>query len=184
MAIPTNGIRMMELRDVKIFKLLTDTSGAPTYSASVDITGSLKLSVAPKTEVKKLYGDSKLLDIYQRITEVELDIEASLMSLDAMQIIMGGTLSTTASTVTYQLKGADLYPPYFKIEGQWTYAGDGIGDAHVILYKCKTTDAPNLELNDSSGNFGTVKFKAVALPAVSNDLWFDILLNNVAVPIA
>lgn len=187
MALPTNGIRLMELRDVKIAKLLTDLSSAPTYGASVDLQGAVKLLVTPKTETKKLQGDSKLLDVYQRTTEVELDVEIALLGLDALQIIIGGSVTTDGvspnQSVTYSLTGDDTVPPYFKLEGKWTYAGEGIGDAHVVLYKCKVTDAPSIELNDASGNFGTVNFKALALSATSNSKWLDIVLNETEQPI-
>ena len=181
MALPTK-VKMMELRDAKIAKLVTDNATAPTYGTSVDLEGMTKITITPKTDSKKLYGDSVLKDIYQKVTEVELDVECSFLTLEALEIAIGGSIASTGVTpnqkTTYSLKGDDASPGYFKIEGQWTYAGDGIGDAHVVLYKCKVTDPPVVEVNDASGNFGTMKFKAIAIPASSNDSWYDIVLNE------
>ena len=178
----TSAIKLMELNDVAISKLLTDSTTAPTYSTSVNLQGVSKLKIAPKTETKKLQGDSKLLDVYQRTTEVEIEVEYALLGLDGLQVIMGGTVAQTgtapAQVATYSLTGNDSAPPYFKLEGQWTYAGEGLGDAHVVLYKVKATDMPDLEINDANGNFGSVKMKGLALPCASNNAWFDIILNE------
>ncbi|BCJ86451.1 major tail protein [Effusibacillus dendaii] len=178
----SHTIKLMELSDAKIAQLTSDSGASPAYSASVDLPGITKITLSPKADMKKLYGDSALLDVYQKTTEVELDIECSLLSLDALKVMMGGTVTdagtTPSQTTTYSLQATNSTPPYFKLEGQWTYAGDGIGDGHVVLYKCKVTDPPQIDLNDASGNYGTVKFKAIALPATSNGKWFDLVLNE------
>jgi hypothetical protein len=183
----SKNVKLMELRDVKIAKLLTDSATDPTYGTPVDIPGAIKVQVSPKTESKKLNGDSQLLDIYQKTTEIELDVEFAILNLDALVVLMGGSVETTGTDITevltYALTVDDATPPYFKIEGQWTYAGDA-ADAHMILYKCKVTDAPALEVNDASGNFGTTKFKAIALPCTSNGDWYKLVLNATKTDIA
>lgn len=183
MALGTN-LKMIELVEVGIAKLLTDSATAPTYDTLVKLQGATKITVSPKTDTKKLQGDSKLLDVYQRTTEIELDVELAMLPVSALPIIMGGTVTASGTTpnqtTVYSLEGSDTTPPYFKIEGRWTYAGEGIGDAHVVLYKVKATDMPQIEINDANGNFGTVKFKGLALPCISNDSWLDIKINETA----
>jgi len=182
MALPVDNIRLIELSDTKIAQLLTDSSGSPTYSSSVDIPAITKLNIAPKTDTKKLHGDSLLLDVYQRTLEIECDFEFGELSLDAYVVMVGGSITasgTTPNQITkYSLTGLNNTPPYWKIEGQWTYAGAGIGDAHVILYKVKATDLPPVEINDASGNFGVQKVKGLAVPCQSNQSWFDIVINE------
>lgn len=181
MPLPTT-VKLMELADAKIAKLTADSATEPTYDTLVDLPGVVKIGVAPKAETKKLYGDSKLLDIYQKTTEVELDVECAELSLEALQVLLGGTVTqggtTPNQTVTYSLTAADSTPPYFKLEGQWLYADEALGDVHIVLYKCKVSDPPSTEINDASGNFGTMKFKAIAIPAASNGKWFDIIGNE------
>lgn len=185
--LPTNAIRLLELRDVKISKLLTDSAVAPTYGAPVDLVGGIKVTVTPKADTKKLKGDSTTIDVYQKITEVDIDLEVAVLSLDALVVIQGGSITTTGvapfQKTKYSMKSTDASPGYFKVEGQWTYAGEGIADAHFVLYKCKATDLPPLEVNDASGNFGTVKIKGSALPCISNAEWYDIILNETLTPI-
>ena len=186
------NLKLMELVDAKIVKITADNAGDanPTYDATlVDLAGVTKITVAPKTETKKLYGDSELKDVYTKTTEIELDVEASFMSLDALKVILGGTvvdaLVTPNQTTTYSLKATNSTPPFFKLEGKWNYTGVADGaDAHVILYKCRVTDPPSFDINDASGAFGTMKFKAVAFPCASNGNWFDIKVNETAIAIS
>lgn len=181
-------LKLMELQDAKLAQLLTDKIGesAPTYEATwADLVGITKITVAPKTETKKLYGDSELKDVYTKTTEVEIDVEAAFMSLDALKAVLGGSLVDSGVTpnqkTVFSLRGTNSTPPYFKLEGKWNYTGVANGaDAHVILYKCKVTDPPSFEINDASGSFGTMKFKAVAFPCASNGNWFDIEINETA----
>jgi len=184
----TTTVKILELADAKIAAMTADSDTAPTYGTSVDVPGVMKIGVAPKMENKKLYGDNKLLDIWSKVTEVELDVECAQLSLDAMKVIMGGTVTaggtTPNQTQTYSLKGTDPSPGYFKIEGQWLYADTGVGDVHIVLYKVKVTDPPSYEVQGADGNFGTVKLKGTAIPCNSNNSWYDLVINETAAPIA
>jgi hypothetical protein len=194
--------KTLELVDGKISKLLTDTKGqaSPTYDAAVDLPGMLSIKVKPKMDTKLLKGDSELLDQYSKVTEVTLDVECAMFSLDALAILCGGAVTATAETTTgakdskikYAFKSKSK-PQFFKMEGKWTYVNDEItgsgGDAHVIVYKCKVSDPPEFELNDASGDFGKCKFTctAVACRAGSDTTngtdWYDIQFNETAVTI-
>ena len=179
--------KMFELRDAKISKLIQDDSTALTYGPAKDIPGVTKISIAPKAESKELNGDSIRIDQYSRITHVEVDIESSLFSVDSLPIMTGGIVKESGASpnqqVKYEFNSASATLPYFKIEGQWTYVNEGIGDAHVTIYKCKVSDPPSFEINDASGNFGTLKAKAIGLCARHNGEWWDLQLNETAKPI-
>ena len=179
--------KMFELRDAKVSRLLQDDSTALTYGPAKDIPGVTKLGITPKTESKELNGDSVRIDHYSRITHVEVDIESSLFSVDALPIMMGGVVEESGTSpnqkIKYRFTSDSATLPYFKIEGQWTYVNEGIGDAHVTIYKCKVSDPPSFEINDASGNFGTLKAKAIGLYARHNGEWWDLDLNETAVAI-
>lgn len=180
----TTIVKLLEIEDAKIAPMTADTGSSPTYGSSVDVPGIMKIAVSPKVENKKLYGDNKLLDIWSRVTEVELDVECAQLSLDAMKVLCGGTVTASGTTPnqkqTYSLKGNDTSPSYFKIEGRWMYADPTVGDVHILLYKVKIIDPPSFEVQGADGNFGTVKFKGTAIPCNSNNNWFDIVINETA----
>ena len=183
----SHTMKLIELSDIKIAKMLTDDGTATTYGALVDMPGAMKITLSPKADSKQLRGDSVLVDVYTKITEVEIDVECSMFNLDVLPILIGGTVTDTGTTpnqvTKFSLGAANTTPPFFKIEGQWTYVNIGTGDAHVVLYKCKVTDAPSFEINDASGNFGTLKFKGLALPTTFNGNWYDLILNETATAI-
>jgi hypothetical protein len=184
----TKRFKIMELKEVKISKLLTDDENGITYGTSVSCPGALKLKVIPKIDTKPLKGDSTTQDVYARITEVDVEGECSVFNLDALPIMQGGEVSTSGTTPnqvnSYALTTSNATVPYFKIEGRWTYPGEGLGDAHITVSKLKVTDAPSYEVNDASGNFGTCTFKATAVSTVHDGAWYDMKFNETAVAIS
>lgn len=184
----TRIVRILELQDARISPLTADTGGAPTYGASIDLPGIVKIGLTPVMESKELFGDNMLLDVWSKVTKVETEIECSELSLDAIRVIMGEAVTLTGTTPnqrqTYALRGTDAMPGYFRIQGRWLYTGTGAGDAHIVLYKVRATEAPSFEAQGADGSFSMVSFKGVAIPAISNSSWFDIMINETATPIA
>ncbi len=187
MAINDTKVVLMELRDVKVFPLLTDPSdGVATYGAPVDLTGALTLQVSPQMETKSLYGDSVVMDTYSRITSINFTATNSVVSFSGLKVIMGGTVNKTGTdgteAVTYAMTKESATPPYFKLEGKWDYAStDGsVKDAHIVLYKCKTSEPPEFTINDSSGDFGECSFTGVAVPTSHEGKWMEMTLNATA----
>ena len=95
---------------------------------------------------------------------------------------MGGQITRAgadeAETVIYELTAKNATPPYFKIEGKWDYAGETIGDAHIVLYKCRVSEPPDFTVNDSSGDFGDCSFTGTAMPTRKSGHWWQLILNK------
>ena len=181
---------LMELSDVKVAPLLTDpTEGETTYGAFVDLAGVLSLQVSPEMVSKTLYGDSTVMDNYARTTSINFTVTNSVISYSGLKCILGGNVSTEGSDgtekVTYSITAANATPGYFKLEGKWDYAStDGtVKDAHVVLYKCRLSEAPDFTINDSSGDFGDCSFTGVAMPTNGEGKWMDMTLNATAADI-
>lgn len=173
----TTEVRLMELRKVTVYPLTSDTNSSPVYGEGVQVPGILSLHITPKIETKELFGDSMVKDIYSRVVGSDIQIENSLMSVEALAVIQGGTVSTSGEGLsevkTYTFDKDDATPPYFKIEGEWTYAGSGIAIAKVTIYKAKCTQAPDIVINDSSGDFGNLSAQLSAVACTSNGKWID-----------
>lgn len=191
MAIDSSRVVLMELRDVKVAPLLTDpASGTATYGDYVDLTGALSLKVTPKMESKTLYGDSTIMDTYSRTTSVDFTASNSVVSFDGLKVLMGGNVEKTGESgtekITYSMSAANATPGYFKIEGKWDYAStdNTVKDAHVVLYKCRVTEAPEFTINDTSGDFGNCEFTGTAVPTNADGKWWDMTLNATATEIA
>lgn len=190
MAIDSSRVVLMELRDVKVAPLLTDpASGTATYGEFVDLTGALSLKVSPKMESKTLYGDSTIMDTYSRTTSVDFTASNSVVSFEGLKVLMGGNVAKSGESgnekITYSMSAANATPGYFKIEGKWDYAStdNTVKDAHVVLYKCRVTEAPEFTINDTSGDFGNCEFTGTAVPTNADGKWWDMTLNASATEI-
>ena len=184
MTIPTES-KLLELKDVKIYPLLTDPSGgSATYDVAVDIPGITKLSIKPNLVTKELQGDNVILDEWSKLMSVEMAFENKKVSLNALKVLQGGTVTTTGvtpATVTSYDVGINDRPGYFKIEGQILYVEDGLGDAHIVAYKCKSTDGAAWEVSDMSGDFASVKGTVKGIPSAATGKIYSVVFNETKV---
>lgn len=183
MAMDITALRLMELKDVKVSRMISDPADAePTYDNPVDLAGALSFQVSPELENKILYGDSTIMDSYSRTTSINFTVTNSVVSLSGLEVIMGGQITRAGAdgveTVIYELTAKNATPPYFKIEGKWDYAGETIGDAHIVLYKCRVSEPPDFTINDSSGDFGDCSFTGTAMPTRKSGHWWQLILNK------
>lgn len=185
--IDDTSVVLMELRDVKVAELLTDPGDAePTYGEWVDLAGALTLQVSPEMVTKNLMGDSITMDTYSRTTGINFTATNSVLSFSGLKVVLGGKVTTAGSeateTVTYSMTAETATPPYFKLEGKWDYAStDGtVADAHIVMHKCRISEAPDFTINDASGDFGECSFSGVAVPTRKDGKWMDMVLNATA----
>lgn len=184
--LPTD-LKLIQLYDAQIKKLTADSGASPTYDTPMDCPGVTKISVQPKMDMKELKGDGATLDIYSRITSLEVEIEMAMLPMAALPIIQGGTLAaggtTPNQTQTYDLSLDSPGPSYFGVEGVWDYVGDGIADAHLVVQKVKCTEPPLIEVQDANGDFAKVTIKGMAVPSKANKKFFQIVANESAQPL-
>lgn len=183
-----SALRLMELKDVKVSRMISDSAdGEPVYDTPIDLAGILSLQISPELDSKELYGDSQLMDSYARTTSLSVTVTNAVVSLSGLEVILGGKISSEGAgeeeKVLYTFKSENATPPYFKIEGKWDYVGETIGDAHIVIYKCKISEAPEFTINDSSGDFGECSFTAAAMPTRKDGKWWEMVLNKTAKPI-
>jgi hypothetical protein len=143
------------------------------------LAGILSLQISPEMVTKNLMGDSTIMDTYSRITSVNFTVTNSVLSFGGLEVMLGGKITKTgdgdAEKVTYSMTKETATPKYFLLEGKWDYPStDGtVGDGHVVLYKCRVSEAPDFTINDSSGDFGECTFSGVALPTNFSGKWWD-----------
>lgn len=177
-AIATQSI-VLGINDLKIAKLTADSGASPTYATSIDVPAVQGFSLTPNFTEKELRGDEAVIDSYTKLDSINFQFTSGKMSLDALAVLLGGTLTaggtTPAQTQTYSLKSTDV-PNFFKIETQSKYAE--VGDAHVVLYKCK---ASKVDYELKGEDYAVVTVSGKAIPATSNSKVKDIVFNETAV---
>lgn len=152
-------IESVEIRDAKLYKMTADTASAPTYDAGIDIPNAVQLTWTPEIATAEIQGDYRKEGGFSKVLAYDVQIQANSMPLDAIAVILGGTVTQTAETTigagdsktVYKPTSADL-PNYFKImgvAGQAQESGGAKAAARVVgFYKCKVTGVSDMGLGD------------------------------------
>lgn len=172
------------LRDVKLTGY-TDATSTTLNGSSVDLPNSRTFSFSEAEDFEELRGDDKLVTTRGKGAQVEWDLESGGISLEALQVMAGGTVATTGTTPNqikkFTKKVTDARP-YFKVEGQ--AISDSGGDMHCVLDRCKVTGSIDGEFGD--GQFWLTSAGGVALPSLISartDTLYEFVQNETAVAI-
>jgi hypothetical protein len=172
---------ILGIDDAKMFPLTTDDSTELAYGTAVDIPGVTSLKITPSFVEKELRGDESILDQYSKLDFIDWAFENSMLSLDALAILIGGDVTSSGETPnqtqTYKLNKSDK-PGYFKLEGKSDYTD--VGDVHVVLYKCK---ANKVEYSFVGEDYAKVSAGGRAIPTKYNGDIKDLVFNETAVGI-
>lgn len=163
------------LRDVKLRPM--DSTG--NLGTAVDLPASQTFSFSEAEEFETLRGDDRDVAIRGRGPKVEWELEAGGISLEAWEVLTGGTLTNAGVTPTQTkklLKKVTDARPYFMVEGQ--SVNDNDGDVHVKLFKCKVTDSVEGEWAD--GTFFVTSCSGEGIGNEDDDL-YEITWNETAV---
>jgi len=172
------------IRDIKLTPF-TDATNA-TYGTAVDLPYARTLSFSETEEFTELRGDDSLVAVHGQGPQVEWELEAGGISLEAYAVMSGAAI-TESGTTPDQIKTLDKLVthqrPYFKIEGQ--AISDSGGDLHTIIYRAKANDALEGEFTD--GEFFLTSGSGVGLGSlVTADLnkLYSFIQNETAAAIA
>ncbi len=173
--------------DAKIAAVTADpAAGTTTYGTLIDVPGIKSVSVGGDVSTVELRGDNTLLDANSTLTSVTLEFEYAKLSLDALDVLVGGAVTDAgagaAETATYRLLNTDSLG-YFKFEAKTPTAGvdEILGDAHIVLYKCILTGFP--EFGMAEEDYQTFTVSAIAVGRLSDARWLDVVFNETATAI-
>jgi hypothetical protein len=172
------------LRQVKLTAFTT--AAATAYAASsVALPNARTLSFSETEEFTELRGDDKLVAVHGQGAQVEWELEAGGLSLEAYAVMAGGAITETGTTPaqvkTYKKLVSDARP-YFKAEGR--AISDSGGDLHTVIYKAKANDS--LEGEFSDGEFFLTSGSGVGIASTVTadvDLIYSFVQNETAIAI-
>lgn len=139
------------LRDVKITPY-TDSTATALAGSSIDLPNGRHLTFAETESFEQLRGDDSLVAVHGAGPIVTWELEGGGVSLEAVQAMYGGTITTSGSApnrVKQLRKLKTDLRPYFKIEGQMI--SDSGGDLHAVIWRARCTD-------DLKGEFADGQF--------------------------
>jgi len=160
------------IRDVKVIPINSDGS----LGSAVDLPAAQTLSFSEAEEFETLRGDDRDVAIHGKGPKVNWDLEAGGISLEAWEVMTGGTLSQTGSTPNQTKSLKKLVTesrPYFMIQGQ--SINDVDGDTHVTIFKAKVTD--QLEGDFADGGFFITSCSGEGI-GNANDELYEITWNE------
>lgn len=172
------------LRDLQIFAL----SGLnnETYGVGVDMPNNQKLTFSEAEQFVEMRGDDALQAVHGKGPQVDWDLTAGGISLDAYKIMAGGTIVETGVWANGTGTGVRVYHktgitqrPYFRVEGQ-AYSDSG-GDFHCLIYRAKVNQ--NLTGTFDENAFWLTGAKGIGLPRISDSALYDFIQNEQATDI-
>lgn len=171
------------LRDVKLTPY-TDAS-CTTLGDPVDLPNSRTFSFSETEEFTELRGDDRVVTTRGQGASVEWELEAGGLSLEALKVMAGGTITTSGTTPNLIKKFSKKVTdprPFFQVEGQ--AISDSGGDVHCVLPRCRVTDSIEGEFSD--GEFFLSSGSGVALPSLmsaSADVIYEFVQNETSAAI-
>ena len=164
----------------------TDVSATALAAASVALPNSQIFTFTETEEFEDLRGDDRLQTSHGKGPQIEWELTAGGLSLDAYYVLAGGQAPITTGTTPNQVKTyrklvTDQRVP-FKAEGR--AISDNGGDVHIIVYRCKTTD--DIEGKFEDGTFYLTQAKGIGYASLLSpiDAVYDIVQNESPVVIS
>lgn len=179
--------KVFATKDAKVSPLTADPAGGTTtYGTAVDVPGIRSVSLGGDITTVELRGDQTLLDSDSVLNNITVSFEYAKLSLDVLDVMLGGGVADTGSgsteVATWSVLGTDTLFPTFKFEAQVVSVDTPGGDLHIVLYKCKLSDFP--EVGTELDDYQTFTAAATASPRLSDSKWMDLVANETAVAIS
>lgn len=163
------------------------TGEAVFQSSGYQLVGVKDMTVTTTMKTVDLRGDNTYLDTDSVLEALEFDVDVAKVNLDAMAIMLGGTVvdsGTTPNQVsTWSLPTQPTFN-YFKLEARCFSMDTPGGDIHIVCNKAKAADAPIFGLTEEDYNMPKIKVKAV--PPVTGSLtpWMQVFFNQTAIGVS
>jgi hypothetical protein len=172
--------------DAKIYELTADPAGGPAvYAGGIDVPGIKSVEVTGDIKSVELRGDNTLLDSDASLQKVNLKFNYAKLNLDALAVLLGGTVTDggagSTETATFRRTGADVFK-YFKFEAKCVGVDELAGDGHIVIYKAKLAEFPQLGFAEEDYQLFSVG--ATAIPRRADNVWWDIVVNETAATIS
>jgi len=175
------------IKDARLTPMTADPpGGTATYGTSIDVPGIKSALVTGNVVTKKLRGDSAPIDQDSYLESISVKFTYAQESLNVRAAAVGGTTTDSGTTpnqlARWRLLGTDPLFPYYKFEGLANGVGLGLGDGHLVLWKCKTSSFPAMGFAEE--DYQIYEITAEVFPRAADSFWIDELLNETAVAIS
>lgn len=165
--------------DAKIHELIADGSTLTYSTTAIEDLNIQKMKLTDVVTEKPLSKDEKVLDYYVKRDYIAWAFYSAKISLDALAVLEGGTVSGSAP-YTYSLSKSSE-PKYFKFEATANYSAGENSSFNLTLYKCK---ANNVDVQYVANDYAIVSASGVAIPTKCGGLIKDYVINETSTAIS
>lgn len=155
-----------------------------TYGPLVQVDAIKTLAITPGFKSDVLRGAMQIRDSRAVQTDIKWVATHGALNLDQEVVLFGGTVvdsgSDPSQVTTLTQRGSDRMN-YFGLEAQCIGVDDIVGDAHFVFPKCHA-DADSIGLADETHHI--FSFGGSALPTLSDNVWRQVVLNQLQQAIA
>lgn len=174
--------KLYSTEDCKIAPMLSDVAGFASYGTAVDVPGIRAVTMTPQIESKELRGDNRLLDADSTLVGVEISATHAKLSIEALEVLLGGDVTLGASTSTYVQDGGIALPKWSIGWRTPDNGGDSTGgDVQFRVAKCVITA---YQLGTAQEDYQELSFSAKGFVRLADDRLFDIGINATAAAIS
>lgn len=168
------------LRQVRVTPY-TDAAATTLAASSLPLPNSQTLTWTESEDFEDLRGDDRLQTSHGKGPEIDWELTAGGLNLEAYAAMAGGTVSSTGVSPnvvkTFRKLVTDVRP-FFKAEGR--SISDAGGDMHGVIYRCKTTGDVSGSQEDGKFWISGFKGKGYASLITPIDAVYDFVLNETA----
>lgn len=166
------------VKDCIIAPVLTDPSGgAMTFGTEVDVPGILSVTVGGNVSNKTLRGDNTILASRSTVSEVTATVEHSVLSLDVLAELFGGTVTQGSTDNRSYFDAPDgTTPPPFKLEAICAAGENGDEAFGLIIFKCVLASFPAPNVQDDE--FSTFTFDVTGVAPIGTDPSYRYVVND------
>ena len=86
-------IKSIDIRDLHVAPLTSDTSDGVTYGAMTKLAGLIKAKLTPKTDRLNVYSDGVLGDSVDYVSQYEIEFNLSDLDIPSQALIFGQTIT-------------------------------------------------------------------------------------------
>ena len=151
-----------------------------TLDDGVDVPRIRTVELNVTRDSTDLEGDDVKIATHTFAKGLEGSIEAGGVNLAALVVLEGGSLTTGASLLTYEVEG-DQAEGYFRLEAQM-HADDG-GDLHFTAWKVKATSGPTFSFTQGEFALTQCDLSGIFDDSTTPSRLYTIAQNQAVTPI-
>ncbi len=150
-----NQLNVFAVKELKVYKVLTDDSSEITYDTGKVIPGLTRLAFTPILNSYEHEYSNKIAAMVGKYSGADWSIDADITDFEVMALLKGESFTGKTSPMIFKSTiKASSKPISFKIEAKVKYLNSdnaiSAQDMHIVIPKCQINTGSESSFNDNS----------------------------------